>query len=195
MNDTAWFEKNVESFRRVKGGFEFLTIEGFGIVDVSLSACIQQAKRLHGDDVCALVATDKLIAYADGACSGNPGVGGWGVYIPAQGIELKGGDKYSTSNKMELTAAIKALENSVGAIEIRSDSQYVVKGMTSWIKGWVKNGWKTADRGEVKNAELWKKLLELVSGREVHWVWVKGHNGDPGNEKADQLAVEGRNSV
>ena len=130
--------------------------------------------------------------YTDGACSGNPGIGGWGVVILNNNEEilLNGGDQHTTNNKMELTAAIKALEY----IELKSDliiytdSKYVKDGIETWIKNWKKNGWKTSANKIVKNKELWVQLDNLINKHNVNWKWVKGHTGLEFNEKADKLA-------
>ena len=130
--------------------------------------------------------------YTDGACSGNPGIGGWGVVILDNNKEilLNGGDQHTTNNKMELTAAIKALEY----FEIRkdliiyTDSKYVKDGIESWIINWKKNGWKTTAKKPVKNKELWISLDELMKKHNINWKWVKGHDGNIHNEKADYLA-------
>jgi ribonuclease HI len=142
----------------------------------------------------------KLIAYTDGACSGNPGPGGWGALLRAMDgeqivkeRELSGGEADTTNNRMELLAAIHTLETLERASEITivTDSQYVKNGVTSWIHGWKKNGWKTAARKPVKNAELWQRLDEAQSRHSVIWEWVKGHAGHPENERADALARAG----
>ena len=130
--------------------------------------------------------------YTDGACKGNPGIGGWGAYLKTEKYheELKGFSKNTTNNRMELTAVIEAL-NIIGkniGIIITTDSQYVKNGINQWIINWKKNGWKTAAKQPVKNKDLWIKLDELVQNNNVEWKWVKGHSGHPGNEKADQLA-------
>ena len=134
-----------------------------------------------------------LIAYTDGACSGNPGPGGWGVVMQAKTgdtvtkqRELKGGAKETTNNRMELMAAIVALEALKRPCEIRltTDSKYVIQGITQWIKGWKKKGWK-----KIKNRDLWERLDAAVGEHRIEWVWVKGHSGDPMNERVDQLAV------
>ena len=136
----------------------------------------------------------KVTIYTDGACSPNPGKGGWGAWIVEPNLELCGGMEKTTNNQMEMMAAVKALE----ALETRSnvtlytDSQYLRKGITQWIKGWKRNGWRTRDRKDVKNKELWIQLDDLCQKHSVLWKWVKGHNGNEGNEKADQLAVKGR---
>jgi ribonuclease HI len=133
--------------------------------------------------------------YADGACKGNPGPGGWGVLLVAEGREreLHGGEPATTNNRMELTAVIRALEALPHGSRVRlyTDSQYVQKGMTEWIASWKRRGWRTADKKPVKNEDLWKHLDELARDRQVAWHWVRGHNGHPGNERADALANKG----
>ncbi len=130
--------------------------------------------------------------YTDGACSGNPGIGGWGVVIldNKREILLNGGDQLTTNNKMELTAAIKALEyfEIKEDLVIYTDSKYVKDGIESWIKNWKKNGWKTTTKKIVKNKELWMQLDNLIHKHNVKWKWVKGHAGLEFNEKADELA-------
>ena len=130
--------------------------------------------------------------YTDGACSGNPGIGGWGVVIldNKKEILLNGGDQHTTNNKMELTAAIKALEffEIKEDLIIYTDSKYVKDGIESWIKNWKKNGWKTSTKKIVKNKELWMQLDDLINKHNVNWKWVKGHSGLEYNEKADELA-------
>jgi len=130
--------------------------------------------------------------YTDGACSGNPGIGGWGVVILDNNEEvlLNGGDQKTTNNKMELTAAIKALEyfEEKKDLIINTDSKYVKDGIESWIKNWKKNGWKTSAKKEVKNKELWIRLDDLINKHNVVWKWVKGHAGNKYNNKADSLA-------
>ena len=137
--------------------------------------------------------------YTDGACSGNPGPGGWGVLIEGDGEprRLCGGAPATTNNQMELQAAIEALGTfpEGAALRLHTDSQYVKNGITSWIHGWKRNGWKTASRKPVKNRELWQALDALAATREVQWAWVKGHAGHPGNEEADRLANEGMAGV
>ena len=133
--------------------------------------------------------------YTDGACSGNPGAGGWGVFVDFgdRSEEHCGGEESTTNNRMELLAAIEGLRLTAGegAVVIYTDSQYVKNGITTWIVGWKRNGWKTAARKPVKNQDLWQALDEAVTDRDVTWRWVKGHAGDPGNEKADALARAG----
>ncbi|MEL7487385.1 MAG: ribonuclease HI [Pseudomonadota bacterium] len=135
--------------------------------------------------------------YTDGACSGNPGPGGWGVVIlDGDDLrELSGGEDATTNNRMELTAAIEALLATSGAVRLFTDSTYVKNGVTQWIVGWKRNGWKTASRKPVKNQDLWRALDEATQGREIDWRWVKGHAGDPGNERADALARQGLASI
>lgn len=141
-----------------------------------------------------------LFAYTDGACSGNPGPGGWGaILIARDGDEvvkerkLKGGEAQTTNNRMELLAAINALETLAGpsTITIVTDSSYVKDGITKWIFGWKKKGWKTANKKPVKNEELWKRLDVATQRHDVTWEWVKGHAGHPENERADELARAG----
>ena len=141
-----------------------------------------------------------LFAYTDGACSGNPGPGGWGVLLiareGAQVIkerELQGGEPDTTNNRMELMAAISALETLTRptALTITTDSAYVKNGVTGWIHGWKRNGWKTADRKPVKNVDLWQRLDAAQARHKVTWAWIKGHAGHPENERADELARAG----
>ena len=140
--------------------------------------------------------TETLInIYADGGCRGNPGPGGWGVLMQSgeNSKELWGGEANTTNNRMELTAVIRALEalKRPTAAHIHTDSQYVQKGISQWIHNWKRNGWRTADKKPVKNAELWQRLDELSQTHELKWLWVKGHAGHPGNERADALANRG----
>ena len=139
--------------------------------------------------------TGPVTIYTDGACSGNPGPGGWGVLMiwGDHEKELCGGESETTNNRMELTAAIKALEalNRPAKVILYTDSTYVKDGITSWIHNWKRNGWKNAKKKPVKNDDLWKQLDELLTGHDIEWRWVKGHAGDPGNEKADELANKG----
>ncbi len=134
-------------------------------------------------------------AYTDGACSGNPGPGGWGAILRWNGVEkeLKGGEPATTNNRMELMAAIEALSalKRPMAVRLHTDSQYVKNGITTWIHGWKKNGWKTAGKDPVKNEDLWRRLDDLVAKHQVEFHWVKGHAGHPENERADELAREG----
>lgn len=132
--------------------------------------------------------------FTDGACSGNPGPGGWGVLIidGDARTEMNGGDSETTNNRMEMRAAIEALKATGDApIILHTDSQYVKNGINTWIHGWKRNGWKTASRKPVKNKDLWQELDALTEGRDIDWRWIKGHNGHPGNERADELARMG----
>ncbi len=133
--------------------------------------------------------------HTDGACSGNPGPGGWGVLLCFGEHEkhLCGGEAETTNNRMEMMAAIRALEALKRPCRVRlyTDSAYLEKGITTWIHGWKRNGWRTADKKPVKNADLWRRLDRLAAEQEIDWRGVKGHAGDPGNEAADQLAREG----
>jgi ribonuclease HI len=145
---------------------------------------------------------NKVIIYTDGACKGNPGPGGWGVLLQSEnGVqkELHGGEKNTTNNRMEMMAVIQALKALKRPCEVHLflDSEYVRKGITEWVTGWKARGWKTADKKPVKNVELWQELDALVAGggHNISWRWVKGHAGDPGNERADALANLGVNSV
>ncbi|MDW4550243.1 ribonuclease HI [Defluviimonas sp. D31] len=142
----------------------------------------------------------ELFAYTDGACSGNPGPGGWGVLMIAKDgetvlrtRELNGGEPETTNNRMELLAAISALEalTRASAITVVTDSAYVKNGVSQWIHGWKRNGWKTADRKPVKNVDLWQRLDAAQARHKVRWEWIKGHAGHPENERADELAREG----
>jgi ribonuclease HI len=133
--------------------------------------------------------------FTDGACSGNPGPGGWGAILRYGETlkELKGGEAVTTNNRMELMAAISALEalKRPSEVDLHTDSQYVKNGIMTWIHGWKRNGWKTADKKPVKNAELWQRLDDVADLHRITWHWVKGHAGHPENERADELAREG----
>ena len=133
--------------------------------------------------------------YTDGACKGNPGPGGWGALLVYNGRrkELFGGEAHTTNNRMELLAVIRALEALTRAVDVDvyTDSQYVKNGIETWIHIWKRNGWKTSDRKAVKNAELWRELDALASRHRVTWHWVRGHNDNPGNDRADELANQG----
>jgi ribonuclease HI len=133
--------------------------------------------------------------YADGACKGNPGPGGWGVFMRAGAHEkeLWGGERDTTNNRMELTAVIRALEALKRPVPVKlyTDSKYVQQGISAWIHNWKRNGWRTADKKPVKNADLWQELDVLAKQFQVEWTWVKGHAGNPGNERADELANRG----
>ena len=136
-----------------------------------------------------------VTVFTDGACRGNPGPGGWGALLQAGATEkeLWGGEANTTNNRMELTAVIRALEalKRPVAVRIHTDSQYVQKGISQWIHRWKKNGWQTADKKPVKNADLWQRLDALSGRHDIAWLWVKGHAGHPGNERADKLARRG----
>ncbi len=136
--------------------------------------------------------TQKVIIHTDGACSGNPGPGGWGAILDYTGTrkELYGGEADTTNNRMELTAAIEALKALTRPckVEMHVDSQYVKDGITKWITNWQRNGWKTADKKPVKNVELWQALAEAIKRHDISWHWVKGHAGHSDNERADELA-------
>lgn len=136
-----------------------------------------------------------VVLYTDGACRGNPGPGGWGVLMQygSKRKELFGGEDQTTNNRMELMAAIAGLEalKRTCQVDLYTDSQYVRKGITEWIHGWKKNGWKTSAKKDVKNRDLWQRLDESIARHRVNWHWVKGHAGHPGNERADALANMG----
>lgn len=142
---------------------------------------------------------DLVEIYSDGACRGNPGPGGWGAILRLKGAgrsaekELWGGEAETTNNRMELMAVIRALEalKRPSRVRLYTDSQYVQKGISSWIHQWKRRGWRTADRKPVKNVDLWLRLDELAAQHEVEWRWVRGHAGHPENERADQLANKG----
>src|SRR3989339_893303 len=160
-----------------------------------IEALIDQALRLseplERSETQALPETGGVIRiWADGACEGNPGPGGWGTIVEINGVrqELSGGKAKTTNNVMEMTGALEGLKACPrGAkVELTSDSQYVVKGMTEWIRGWIKKGWRKADGQPVANRELWEALLEEVESRQVKWLWVKGHAGHPENERCDE---------
>jgi len=139
--------------------------------------------------------SERVTIYTDGACSGNPGPGGWGVLLMFRGVEkeLSGGEALTTNNRMELMAAIMALEtlNRSCAVDLWTDSQYVRNGITSWLRGWKAKGWKTADRKPVKNEDLWRRLDAAQERHDVAWHWVKGHAGHAENERVDALARQG----
>lgn len=141
----------------------------------------------------------RVTVYTDGACRGNPGPGGWGVLLLAgeNKRELYGAEPLTTNNRMELTAAIKALEalKRKCEVSIYTDSEYVRKGITEWLQAWKDRGWKTAAKKPVKNMDLWRALDALTSEHQVEWHWVKGHSGEPGNERADELANRGINDL
>lgn len=137
----------------------------------------------------------RVTIYTDGACSGNPGPGGWGAVLiyGKHEKDICGGEKETTNNRMEMTAAIRALQalKEPTRVDIHTDSTYVKDGITKWIYNWKKNGWRTANKKPVKNMDLWQELDALLAKHEVHWHWVKGHAGDTMNERADALAVKG----
>jgi ribonuclease HI len=139
--------------------------------------------------------TDRVTIHTDGACSGNPGPGGWGAILTFgdHDKELNGGEPHTTNNRMELTAAISALEalKRPCSVDLYTDSEYMRGGITGWITGWKRNGWRTADKKPVKNVDLWKRLDAALSPHDVRWHWVKGHAGHAMNERADQLARDG----
>lgn len=136
----------------------------------------------------------RVTIYTDGACRGNPGPGGWGAFMSWGDHErdLKGGNRETTNNRMELTAAIEALAalKRPCVVDLYTDSEYLRKGITEWMENWKRNGWRTSAKKPVKNADLWQALEEASHKHAVNWHWVKGHNGDPGNERADALANE-----
>lgn len=144
--------------------------------------------------------TDKRVTlYTDGACKGNPGTGGWGVVLEygEHRKELFGGDAGTTNNRMELMAAIAGLSTlkSRCIVDLYTDSVYVKDGITKWLSNWKSNGWRTASKKPVANQDLWEQLDQAVSNHQVNWHWVKGHSGDPGNERADELANQGVSSI
>jgi ribonuclease HI len=136
-----------------------------------------------------------VTVFTDGACSGNPGPGGWGAILKFGDTEkeLKGGEAHTTNNRMELMAAISALEalKKPCVVDLTTDSQYVRKGITEWIHGWKRNGWRTSDKKPVKNVDLWQRLDAALKAHDVRWHWIKGHAGHDENERADQLARDG----
>lgn len=139
----------------------------------------------------------KVIIYTDGACSGNPGPGGWAAIMRYKDFEreISGSEEHTTNNRMELMAAIKALEQikETCEIDLYTDSEYVHKGITQWVRGWKANGWKGSKKNSIKNVELWERLDSLVEHNKINWHWVKAHAGDEYNERADKLAVKARN--
>ena len=158
-----------------------------------------ESEAVMSEAVMSEAVMSEVVVYADGACKGNPGPGGWGVWLRsgAHERELFGGDKLTTNNRMELTAVIEALAllKRRSTVVIYTDSQYVKNGITTWIHGWKARGWTTAGKQPVKNKELWQRLDALNAAHKVSWRWVKGHSGDPGNERADALANQGVASV
>jgi len=142
---------------------------------------------------------EQVELYTDGACKGNPGPGGWGALLIFKGVEreLWGGERETTNNRMELTAAIRGLAELKRSCVVRlvTDSEYVMRGIQEWLPNWKKRGWKTAAKQPVKNADLWQQLDEQVNRHQVNWEWVRGHTGHVGNERADQLANRGVDEV
>jgi ribonuclease HI len=140
-----------------------------------------------------------VIIYTDGACRGNPGVGGWGAILRYKETvkEVYGGEAHTTNNRMELMAAIKALEALTRpcTVQIYTDSKYVLQGITEWLDNWKKRGWKTANKSPVKNEDLWRRLDDAITPHQINWQWVKGHSGDINNERADALANLGIDSL
>jgi ribonuclease HI len=138
---------------------------------------------------------DRVEIWTDGACSGNPGPGGWGAILKSgeRVKELCGGEPHTTNNRMELLAAISALEalKRPCVVALHTDSQYLRQGILSWLKGWKRNGWRTADKNPVKNDDLWRRLDEATQAHDIEWRWVKGHAGEEMNERADELARQG----
>ncbi|MBE9533060.1 MAG: ribonuclease HI [Proteobacteria bacterium] len=142
---------------------------------------------------------DEVEVFTDGACSGNPGPGGWGAILRSKGIEkeLSGGEKDTTNNRMEMMAVIDALESLKRPckVKITTDSQYVMKGMLEWLPGWKKRNWKTAAKKPVKNVDLWQRMEKAAQQHTLEWEWVRGHQGHIENERADQLAVDAREKI
>ena len=142
---------------------------------------------------------DEVEVFTDGACSGNPGPGGWGAILRAKGVEkeLSGGEKDTTNNRMEMMAVIVALESLTRPcqVKITTDSQYVMKGMLEWLPAWKKRHWKTAAKKPVKNVDLWQRMEKSAEQHQLEWEWVRGHQGHIENERADQLAVDARDQI
>ena len=143
--------------------------------------------------------TKNVQIYTDGACRGNPGIGGWGVMLSYNGTvkEIYGGEQETTNNRMEMMAVIQALATLTKAsdVTLHSDSKYVLQGINDWMPNWKKKNWKTAAKKPVKNVDLWKQIDQLAQQHTIQWVWVKGHSGNPGNERADELANLGIDSL
>jgi len=141
----------------------------------------------------------QLEIFTDGACKGNPGPGGWGAVIRygKHEKEISGGDPDTTNNRMELSATIQALKILIEPCEVKlhTDSRYVIDGITKWIHGWQRNGWKNASKKPVSNIDLWHDLIEATARHQVEWIWVKGHNGHPENERADRLASDAAEAI
>ena len=158
------------------------------------------ARNGRGLDMNAEEGTHELVRiYADGACKGNPGRGGWGAILQSGGREkeLFGGEAHTTNNRMELTAVIRALEalKRASHVEVYTDSQYVQKGISEWLADWKRRGWRTADKKPVKNEDLWRELERLAAEHRISWHWIRGHAGHPENERADALANRGVESL
>ena len=158
------------------------------------------ARNGRGLDMNAEEGTHELVRiYADGACKGNPGRGGWGAILQSGGREkeLFGGEAHTTNNRMELTAVIRALEalKRASHVEVYTDSQYVQKGISEWLADWKRCGWRTADKKPVKNEDLWRELERLAAEHRISWHWIRGHAGHPENERADALANRGVESL
>ena len=138
---------------------------------------------------------EKIVIYTDGGCRGNPGIGGWGVWLRYKDHDkkLKGAELNTTNNKMELKAVIEALRllTEPCKVTLITDSKYVIQGITEWISGWKKNNWKNSSKQDVKNKDLWIELDNCIEGHNIDWQWVKGHSGHEGNERADELANKG----
>ncbi|GAB4256939.1 MAG: ribonuclease HI [Methylomicrobium sp.] len=143
--------------------------------------------------------TEEVVIYTDGACRGNPGPGGWGAVLRYKGVtrDLFGGEALTTNNRMELMAAIQALEALKRSciVKIHTDSKYLLQGITEWLPNWKRRGWLTASKKPVKNEDLWRRLDAVLAKHQVEWIWVKGHSGDKGNDKADRLANQGIDSL
>lgn len=153
------------------------------------------SSRVFADDSTIRPAPGTVAIWTDGACSGNPGPGGWGAILlfGEARKEISGGENPSTNNRMELMAAISSLEALKRActVDLHTDSEYLRNGVTKWMAGWKRNGWRTADKKPVKNVDLWERLESAIARHDIRWHWVKGHAGDPMNERADELAREG----
>lgn len=156
---------------------------------------LRRREKSRGDIGAVIVKTVEI--FTDGACKGNPGPGGWGAIIRygTHEKEISGGDPDTTNNRMEMWAAIQALNILIEPCQVKlhTDSKYVLEGITKWVHGWQRNGWKNASKQPVRNADLWHDLIEAVAKHEVEWIWVKGHNGHPENERADRLASDAAN--
>ena len=155
----------------------------------------RQLHPLHKKEFKTVAEEPMINIYADGGCRGNPGPGGWGVLMQTGCAEkeLCGGERDTTNNRMELTAVIRSLEalKRPSTVNVHTDTQYVQKGISQWIHNWKRNGWRTSDKKPVKNADLWQILDGLATQHQIKWIWVKGHAGHPGNERADALANRG----